>query len=162
MSEPGDRLPTLGPRGEGWVALQFLLMGATFAGALAAPAWSGAARVATSALGGLVATVGTALLLTSLWQLGPSLTALPAPRKRGQLVERGLYARARHPIYGGVILACLGWGLLFASWPSLAAAAATAAVLFLKSLREEAWLVRRYPDYAEYRRRTRRFFPLPR
>jgi protein-S-isoprenylcysteine O-methyltransferase Ste14 len=32
-------------------------------------------------------------------------------------------------------------------------------VVWLKSIREEAWLVERYPEYAEYRSRTRRFFP---
>jgi protein-S-isoprenylcysteine O-methyltransferase Ste14 len=32
-------------------------------------------------------------------------------------------------------------------------------VLYLKSIREEAWLTDRYPAYPAYRDRTRRFFP---
>jgi protein-S-isoprenylcysteine O-methyltransferase Ste14 len=38
--------------------------------------------------------------------------------------------------------------------------AALGAVFLLKSMREEAWLAARYPDYAGYRRATpRRFVP---
>ncbi|MFP5342472.1 MAG: hypothetical protein ACLGIJ_06065 [Candidatus Limnocylindria bacterium] len=40
--------------------------------------------------------------------------------------------------------------------------AAVLAIFFtLKSSREEAWLLDRFPAYAAYRGRTRRFLPVP-
>jgi protein-S-isoprenylcysteine O-methyltransferase Ste14 len=74
-------------------------------------------------------------------------------------VETGAYRLVRHPIYGGLVAASLGWGLLTASAPALAGAAVLLAFFRLKSAREEAWLVARYPGYAAYRGRTRRMLP---
>jgi protein-S-isoprenylcysteine O-methyltransferase Ste14 len=65
----------------------------------------------------------------------------------------------RHPIYLGVLLSALGWALLKASVVALGLAIGLAVLLDLKARREEAWLDERYPDYADYARRTRRFVP---
>jgi len=87
------------------------------------------------------------------------MTPLPRPRQDGALVETGVYALVRHPIYGGLILAALGWAMVRASIVAVILAAALAAFFRLKSSREERWLEMRYPDYAAYRARTRRFIP---
>lgn len=159
MTEPGDRLPALGPKGQGWVVLQFAGLFAVLAGLAGAGAWRGAAWAASAAVGGALALAGAALCGAGLVHLGGSLTANPKPHHRAVLVERGVYARIRHPIYGGLLLGCVGVSLIAASWASLAATAYVAVVLWLKSMREEAWLVRRYDGYAAYRARTGRFFP---
>ena len=87
------------------------------------------------------------------------MTPLPRPRAAGELVDTGVYSLVRHPIYGGLILAAFGWALSQASIVGAFLAAGLAAVLGLKSIREEAWLTDRYPTYPAYRDRTRRFFP---
>lgn len=159
--EPGARLPDLGARGFGWVALQFTGL---FWVALAprwSAAWPAGLELAARGCGVALFLAGGALFVASFRALGDSLTALPAPRRKATLVTAGPYARARHPIYGGVVLGCFGWALLWTSPAGLLAAGATALVLLLKSLKEEAWLVERYPEYPAYRSRTRRFFPLP-
>ncbi len=102
---------------------------------------------------------GLWLTVRAIVDLGDALTALPKPRRKATLVERGVYRRIRHPIYGGVILGCIGWSLATASFVSLGAAAATTLVLALKSVREEAWLVERFAEYRAYRARSRRFLP---
>jgi protein-S-isoprenylcysteine O-methyltransferase Ste14 len=89
--------------------------------------------------------------------LGPNLSALPAPLDGGQLVVTGVYRRVRHPIYAGVIGVALGWAFFVVSPFALVVAVLLALWLDLKSRREEAWLVERYPAYAEYRARTARF-----
>lgn len=157
--EPGDALPALGPRGEGWVALQVVLLGAVFGGLWWGGAWDGALRVALNSVGGALATAGVVLGLAAGLRLGTSLTPMPKPHETARFVGTGVYARARHPIYGAVVLCCVGCALLFASVPSLVASGAVALVLFLKSLREEAWLVERYPEYRAYRAGTKRFVP---
>ena len=68
--------------------------------------------------------------------------------------------RVRHPIYGGIVLAALGWGLVTASIAGARDGRRhPGASSTLKSRREEAWLVERFPDYPAYRARTRRLIP---
>ncbi len=156
------RLPSLGPRGEGWVAMQFALLAAiAAAGPWTAATGSGPAGIALVVLGGALIVLGGALALRGAVDLRDALTPLPHPRADAELVEHGLYARVRHPMYGGLIMAAVGWGLVWASPTALILAGGLAVFFLLKSTREEAWLVERFPGYVAYRRRTRRFLLLP-
>lgn len=148
------RLPALGPRGEGWVAGQFTLFAAILLAAFAGGTWSGSADVPAG-----LASIGVGVLLVG-WAaagLGSAVTPFPAPRADADLATGGVYALARHPMYGGVLLCAFGWSLAFASALGLALTAVLAVCLDLKSRREEAWLSAR-PGYAAYRARTRRRF----
>ena len=100
--------------------------------------------------------------LTILWgfrDLGRNLTPLPRPREDAVLVESGVYAAIRHPIYAGLILGGFGWATIMRSLPALAVAILLAILLDAKARREEVWLRERYSDYAAYMRRTKRFVP---
>lgn len=157
------RLPSLGPRGEGWVAIQgVLLVLVVAAGWSLGPDWAGAPRLASAVVGLALITGGLVLAVRGAIDLGGALTALPKPRNGAELVERGVYRFVRHPIYGGLIFAAFGWALAQASTVAVALAAVLAAFLLVKSVREEAWLSQRFPTYAAYRGRTRRFLPWPR
>jgi protein-S-isoprenylcysteine O-methyltransferase Ste14 len=156
-------LSALGPRGEGWVVGQAALIG--LVGVLGLPglmdlppmsAW----RSVLLALGLVLLTAGLALGTRGARDLGrANLTALPRPKNEGTLVETGVYRHVRHPLYVAVMLAGMGWALASASIPSMVAAIALVVWMDLKSRREEAWLIARFPSYAEYRRRTSRFVP---
>jgi protein-S-isoprenylcysteine O-methyltransferase Ste14 len=154
------RLPALGPRGEGWVVLQFVLLALVAVAGLAGPAWDGAARVVTSILGVTLGAAGLLLALRGLLDLRDALTPLPHPRDDAVLVDTGAYRLVRHPIYGGIVLGAAGYGLVAASPLTIVGAAALLGFFRLKSAREEVWLEARYPDYAVYRARTRRMIPL--
>mgnify|MGYP000035225505 FL=1 len=165
-------LPSLGPRGEGWVAIQVALLAALgiaapVTGRFATAAWtdpSGAATPVGLLVAGLaVATLaaGALLAVRGIVDLRDALTPTPPPRDDAELVEDGVYARARHPIYGGLIVASLAWAVLWLSSTGLLLAATVAVFFRLKSEREEAWLADRFAGYAAYRRRTRRFLPIP-
>lgn len=154
-----SRLPALGPRGEGWVAIQFVLFGAIGLAALAGPAWDGSAQSVTTVAGFALAIMGLALAMLGLRDLGANLTPLPYPRDAARLVESGIYARVRHPIYGGIIMGSIGWGLATASLIALLLAGVLFAFFVLKSRREEAWLMARFPEYPAYRRRTHALIP---
>lgn len=153
------RLPSLGPRGEGWVAVQGLLLVVAAVAGLLGPAWTGPLRVATSVVGACLIAGGGILALRGLRDLRDALTPLPYPRSDAELVETGVYRLVRHPIYGGLGLAAVGWGMLMASPAALVAAAVLWGFFELKSRREEAWLEGRFADYAAYRARTRRLIP---
>ena len=155
-----SRLPALGPRGEGWVVLQLVLLALVAVAGLAGPAWDGVARVVTNALGAMLMAAGLVLALRGLVDLRDALTPLPHPRDDASLVDTGAYRLVRHPIYGGIILGAAGYGLLTASPPALAGAAVLLGFFRLKSGREELWLEQRYPGYTAYRLHTRRMIPL--
>lgn len=153
-------LPSLGPRGEGWLAIQLLLLVAVVAaGFLLGPNVGGAPRFAAAVAGVVLMLAGLALVAAGARRLEGSLSALPRPTPDGVHVEEGVYRRVRHPIYVGVIASALGYALFMASLAALLMVVLLAVVLDLKARREEAWLVERYPAYAAYMRRTRRFIP---
>ena len=84
---------------------------------------------------------------------------MPRPRRDGRLIDTGIYARLRHPIYAGMIVAAFGWSALTGSLGALVATLLLAVFLDAKARREEAWLLERYDGYADYRRRSKRFLP---
>ena len=110
-------------------------------------------------LGGGAIVAGLFLSVVALLQLRRALTPFPEPRADGALRTDGLYAWVRHPIYTGLIVASMGWGLYCAS----ALGALTTAALFLffdrKAAREERALAHRYGGYAAYAARVRKLIP---
>ena len=105
--------------------------------------------------------VGGAIVVGGGHTLGRNLSALPEPPDGAQLVTSGLYARIRHPhpIYSGVLALGLGWAVWRGSAGAQGWTAALAALFHFKATREETALLARFPAYAAYRRRTRRFVP---
>jgi protein-S-isoprenylcysteine O-methyltransferase Ste14 len=138
---------------------QIVLFWLIVATGLLGPAWTGLARLATSILGIALIISGGTLAIRGVRDLRDALTPLPFPRDGAELVETGVYARVRHPIYGGLIVAAVGWGLVTASPISIALAGMLLGFFQLKSRREEIWLTERYPGYPAYRDRTRRLIP---
>ena len=157
MDEP--KIPALGPRGEGWVVAQFALGVVIAVVGIAGPAWGDPARTTFLVAGVAIAVAGLVLFVAGIVGLGSALTPFPRPSEGAALRVGGVYRRARHPIYGGVLLIALGWS--FATSPlALVPSALLVLVLELKSRHEESMLAERYPEYEAYRRRIRwRFVP---
>jgi len=153
------RLPALGPRGEGWLVIQFGLLIVIVASAYAGRAWGGEVGAVTSAVGIVLLIAGGTLAVRGIVDLGGALTPFPRPREGGRLIESGAYRLVRHPIYGGLVIGALGWGLFKASPLALLLSVGLLLFFDLKSRREEAWLADEYPGYGEYRNRTRRLIP---
>jgi protein-S-isoprenylcysteine O-methyltransferase Ste14 len=160
--EAMSSVPSLGPRGEGWLALQVVMLLLVAASGAIAPRTAGllsstagiGVGLVLLILGGSVAFVGFGSL-----QTGHSISALPHPRREMSLVTTGAYSYIRHPIYTGLILSALGWAVVQDSGPALVATFGLAVVLDLKRRREEAWLDQRFGEYAAYRERTKALFP---
>ncbi|MCK6394687.1 isoprenylcysteine carboxylmethyltransferase family protein [Zoogloea sp.] len=151
-----------GRRGEGYVAVQAVLFGLLLfgpTGKAALPPWPAALGKVAPGYGLVLLVVGVLIAVCAAIGLGRNLTPLPHPRDDCQLVETGLYAWVRHPIYCGLILAALGWALFVQGWLTLAWAGLLLAFFDIKSRREEAWLMARFPGYAAYRRRVRKLIP---
>ncbi len=103
--------------------------------------------------------LGAALGVASGVALGRNLTPFPEPRERASLVTVGPYRFARHPIYGGVLLAVVGWTV--ASGSVAVALLTLVAMVFFDAKRrfEERSLRARFADYEAYREETRVFVP---
>jgi protein-S-isoprenylcysteine O-methyltransferase Ste14 len=147
-------------RGDGWVVAQALLLTAVVVAGLAGPTWSGLTPWLGLPLGALLLALGVLLGAAGVRGLGRNLSSFPRPRRDAELVAHGIYARVRHPIYGGLLLAAAGWSVLTASVVALALVAVLVPFFVLKARREEAWLAERFEAYGDYRRRVpRRFLP---
>jgi protein-S-isoprenylcysteine O-methyltransferase Ste14 len=109
---------------------------------------------------GVVLLLGGGLLtMTGILGLGTNLTAVPYPKDDAVLVETGPYQFVRHPIYGGAILAALGWGLLVNGWLTIGYAVLLFAFFDIKSRREEQWLKEKFASYAIYQKRVCKLIP---
>lgn len=77
----------------------------------------------------------------------------------GGLVTTGPYRFVRHPIYAAILL--FVWTGVAANWSLRAAALGllATAMTFLRMIFEERLVRERYPEYADYARRTRRVIP---
>jgi len=156
---PRTRLPDLGPRGEGWVAIQVALFALLALAGTVGPAWGDPWLAAGRVAGTILLAAGLVIIALGLLGLRENLTAVPRPVEGGRLIDTGVYGLVRHPIYTGIATAAAGWGLLAASPPALVVALVILLFFDAKSRREEAWLLAAYPGYAAYRRRVRKLIP---
>lgn len=151
-----------GRRGEWFVVTQAILFALIVFGPAtlpAFPAWPGGLIIASEFVGSLLMLLGGAVTLFAVRHLGRNLTPLPHPRDDAVLVVGGLYGIVRHPIYCGIITLVFGWALFRQGCLTLGEALLLAVFFDIKSRREEAWLMQRFPGYAEYRRRVRKLIP---
>lgn len=143
-------------RGGGWVVGQFLLLAALFVLAVLHP---GTGPAAWRYAGALVLIGAAAVAVAGVKALGRNLTPFPKPGDHAKLVQHGIYAKIRHPLYTSVILAGFGWALVWLSWPAAVVAAALIPFFHAKSCREERMLRQKFPRYREYETRASRFIP---
>lgn len=144
-------------RGGAWVLTQFVLMTAVILLAVIfhgdwTNVWLVMAGSGSFVLGGGFGIAGVLVL-------GRNRTPYPQPREGSELVQHGVYARVRHPLYTSVMLASLGWALLWQSGPAFGAALVLIPFFHAKARHEEQWLSRRFPGYTDYARRVPRFIP---
>jgi protein-S-isoprenylcysteine O-methyltransferase Ste14 len=153
-------LPSLGRRGGGWVALQFVLMAVIVAVCVFGQRWPDPVQIPLAVLGVGLQLAGGALVVWSSRLLGRNLRPFPRPPRDGALVEDGPYRVVRHPIYSGAVLFFAGLSLALSPL-ALVPTAVLAVVLALKSAVEERFLQEAFPTYRPYADRTRwRLVPL--
>jgi protein-S-isoprenylcysteine O-methyltransferase Ste14 len=112
-----------------------------------------------SVVGIVAIVIGGGVAARGIWDLRSSLSPFPRPIAGAPLVESGAYRLIRHPIYSGLVLAAIGWGLVAGSTLAIVAAGLLFLLFVGKSRREEAWLVAIHPEYRAYQRRTKRLIP---
>lgn len=152
-----------GKRGEYLVVIQFVV----FFGFVFMPSWNPLLGPNTAELlspvrwGVLIVTWFIALLLAGFGSLHirEYLTPLPFPVDHSQLVQTGVYAWVRHPLYSSQLFAGLGWAAFNLSLSHLMGLIVAYLFFHYKASKEEGWLLERHPEYAEYARRVGKFLP---
>lgn len=158
----GSRLPSLGPRGEGWVAAQVVLFLAIAGAGLRDLLAHGADRgwaIAPLAVGAAAIVGGGLFAGRGLWDLRAGLSPFPRPIAGAPLIDSGAYRLVRHPIYSGLVLGAIGWGIVASSILAIGLAGLLFLLLAGKSRREEVWLSEVHPGYKAYQARTQRLIP---
>ncbi|PKN30715.1 MAG: hypothetical protein CVU63_25605, partial [Deltaproteobacteria bacterium HGW-Deltaproteobacteria-20] len=107
-----SRLPRLGPRGEGWVVAQAVLLTVIVVAGLTGARWPAGTSIPRAVWALPTAVFGGYLFLAGGGTLGRQLTPFPKPVEDGALRQNGPYGMVRHPIYGGVLLLAFAWALL--------------------------------------------------
>lgn len=85
--------------------------------------------------------------------------SIHADPKEGQLLRTGPYQFIRHPMYAAALLLIWSSILGHASLINAVMGVIVTGVIVIRIATEERFLRTRYPDYAEYSRKTRRIIP---
>lgn len=106
----------------------------------------------------VVACLGLLKVIIALMQLNKHLSPFPTPKSGSVLIQTGVYKSVRHPIYSGIIISAIGYGLFSLDFTRLAIALLLWVLFYFKSNYEEKLLVNQFPEYSDYLSRTNKFF----
>jgi protein-S-isoprenylcysteine O-methyltransferase Ste14 len=105
-------------------------------------------------LGGLAFTVWARIHLGQFWSARVGL------KENHELIQSGPYARVRHPIYSGLLVAVIGSAIVAGEYRALLAVALVCLGLIMKAKREENLLSEQFGDtFVQYRQRTGALVP---
>lgn len=110
-------------------------------------------------LGLALIAAGLALAAWARAHLGRNWSGTITLKEGHALVATGPYRRLRHPIYGGILLALFGTAIAIGEWRGLLGFALALFAFLHRSRVEEARMRESFPEYEEYRRRTKALLP---
>lgn len=108
---------------------------------------------------GIFTAIGLALSLMALFQLNTRLSPFPRPKSNSILIKNGVFKYIRHPIYSGLFIGLLAYGIYAHSSSKIIIDILLLVWFYFKSKYEEELLQQKFSDYKEYREQTGRFFP---
>lgn len=110
--------------------------------------------------GAILTAAGIAFAIWARIHIGRYWSASVALKDSHKLIRTGPYARIRHPIYTGILLAIAGEVIALGTYVALLALAIITAGLWLKARKEENLLAGEFgPAFEEHRRNTGFFLP---
>jgi len=109
---------------------------------------------AVEIIGLVVMNVGVIIMNIAILQ-NPFASKLLDINKDQKLIDTGLYAHIRHPLYAGAILLVLAMPISLGSWWALIPAAVVALTVVARIKFEEEMLLKGMDGYADYQKRVR-------
>jgi len=151
-------LPSKNTRYSNWVWSQYFLM---FSVGVLGYLGAGKSKSDVSIVIGIILIlIGAITGIAGVAALGKNRKSSPEPHPESQPVTTGIYSHVRHPLYLSVILLCVGYSFLWVSVAAMMATVVLALFLDRKARLEEKLLCERFPEFAQYIKRTKRFIPL--
>lgn len=137
------------------VGIPLWVIGYVWAWLIPSP-WVFTSNAILTTLGWILVIAGSALLVVGHINVG---MRSHLPSARDTLVQHGLYAYIRHPIYASGLLILPGLVLIRPSLTVLVVSAIVLAWLYVQARLEEIDLIQRLPQYQDYMRDVPRFIP---
>jgi len=112
-------------------------------------------------LAGFLSTLaGTLFAVWARLTLGSNWSGRATVKSGHELIVKGPYSLARHPIYTGVLLALAGTLLVQGRWRCIVGFAVILLALAIKISQEERLMMETFPaEYPEYKRRVKALVP---
>jgi len=113
-------------------------------------------------LGLSIAIIGLMMFVSSKITLGEHYSPCFDSFVPRDIVQKGLYKYARHPIYFANVILLLGMFISTGSYWILFNSGLLCVYYLISAIREESVLKKQFPRYIEYIKHTHMFFPIPR
>jgi len=95
--------------------------------------------------GSLYVAVGIAMIIAGLFELKSNASLFYLPIERNKLVTSGIFRFVRHPVYGGLLLLCIGLSITSQRWDKMVLSVVLGVVLDQVSDLEEGALLLEHP-----------------
>ena len=116
--------------------------------------------LATALIGLGLTALGIGFAMWARYTLGRNWSSKVTIKIDHELIRSGPYARVRHPIYTGILLAILGTSIAIGEWRSFLALGLVWFAFYRKARTEEKMLAQEFGErFAEHRQRTGFFIP---
>ncbi|HZS58301.1 MAG TPA: isoprenylcysteine carboxylmethyltransferase family protein [Gemmatimonadaceae bacterium] len=111
-------------------------------------------------IGAVLTVTGILFAFWARFHLGRNWSGNVTIKTDHELIRTGPYARIRHPIYTGILIAILGACIATDTWRTMVGFALIILGFWLKARREEAVLAKEFgPKFDEHRQLTGMFLP---
>ena len=104
-----------------------------------------------------IAILGVLLGVVAVLQINKRLSPFPTPVSNSKLITNGAFSIARHPIYTAILLVTFGYALYQESLYKLFIFLLLLLLFNFKSKYEEQLLEKMFPEYKNYKKKSRRF-----
>ncbi|MGH2575574.1 MAG: methyltransferase family protein [Ignavibacteria bacterium] len=100
----------------------------------------------------------TGLIITIL-TFRQRITPHPYPRENAKFIKSGIYSVVRHPMYLFITLLLVGFSLILNAYGSLVLNLFLFLFFDYKTRKEELYMREKFPEYAEYQKKTKKLIP---
>ena len=111
--------------------------------------------LASAIIGSILSWVGIGLAIWARYHLAEYWSARITIKQDHQLIRTGPYARLRHPIYSGIILAAIGSAVVIDQWRCVLGVCLVLIGYCIKARKEETMLTQQFGDaFREHQTQT--------